>query len=75
LLTLAELYQSVLRSQGGNRCLNEQRPPPRDENGQPILKLDQLWSCLPQPVRQTVIQALTRVVFEASKAESEVTDD
>jgi hypothetical protein len=45
------------------------------QDGQPILKLDQLWGRLPQTVWQTVIQTLTRVVLDASKAESEVADD
>ncbi len=49
--------------------------PPRPENSQPSLKLDQLWSHLPQAVRQTVIQVLTRVILEAASAESEVADD
>ncbi|MGA9042850.1 MAG: hypothetical protein WB421_20140, partial [Terriglobales bacterium] len=75
LLALAELYQPVSRSQGGNRCRGKQLLPPRPENSQPSLKLDQLWSHLPQAVRQTVIQALTRVILEAASAESEVADD
>jgi hypothetical protein len=70
------MQNDLLKEERHVRSQAKSRAPPQSLSDSQTLKLQQLWGNLPQPIRETVLAALVRIVTsQASPDGKEVTHE